>query len=244
MSLGSMIAKARKDAGVSIDALSASTNIRATLLREIENDEFQNCGGETYARGHLRNIATKLGINPQIFLDAFEEEQVHSSKTMTDLLVGTSVMNKPDQPRKVSWKVLAAISIGSLLLVGIAQIIISNGATTKVPAPSASSSPSSSPSASSEPAPQESATTSTGTGVKVVIKASRAKSWLFVSDGAGTVLFSGQIQQGVSKTFTSDLSINLKVGNAGGVDLTVNGNEVESIGADGEVVDLSYGVDS
>ena len=240
MSLGSMIAKARKDAGVSIDALSASTNIRATLLREIENDEFQNCGGETYARGHLRNIATKLGINPQIFLDAFEDEQVHSSKTMTDLLVGTSVMNQPDQPRKVSWKVLAAISIGSLFLVGIAQIIISNGATTKVPAPSASSSPS----ASSEPAPQESATTSTGTGVKVVIKASRAKSWLFVSDGAGTVLFSGQIQQGVSKTFTSDLSINLKVGNAGGVDLTVNGNEVESIGADGEVVDLSYGVDS
>ena len=240
MSLGSMIAKARKDAGVSIDALSASTNIRATLLREIENDEFQNCGGETYARGHLRNIATKLGINPQIFLDAFEDEQVHSTKTMTDLLVGTSVMNQPDQPRKVSWKVLAAISIGSLFLVGIAQIIISNGATTKVPAPSASSSPS----ASSEPAPQESATTSTGTGVKVVIKASRAKSWLFVSDGAGTVLFSGQIQQGVSKTFTSDLSINLKVGNAGGVDLTVNGNEVESIGADGEVVDLSYGVDS
>jgi cytoskeletal protein RodZ len=241
MSLGSMISEARKDAGVSIDDLSASTNIRTTLLREIENNDFQHCGGETYARGHLRNIATKLGVNPQLFLDAFEEEQVHSSKTMTDLLVETSVMNQPDQPRKVSWKVLAAISIGSLFLVGIAQIIISNGATTEVPAPvpSASSSPS-----SSEPAPQESATTSTGTGVKVVIKASRAKSWLFVSDAAGTVLFSGQIQQGVSKTFTSDLSINLKVGNAGGVDLTVNGNEIESIGADGEVVDLSYGVDS
>ncbi|MEI6552857.1 MAG: RodZ domain-containing protein [Actinomycetes bacterium] len=36
----------------------------------------------------------------------------------------------------------------------------------------------------------------------------------------------------------------MKVGNAGGVDLTVNGKKVTSIGADGEVVSVSYGVDS
>ncbi len=35
MSLGSMITKARKDAGLSIDDLSAATNIRGPLLREI-----------------------------------------------------------------------------------------------------------------------------------------------------------------------------------------------------------------
>lgn len=238
MSLGSMLTKARKDAGISVDDLSTSTNVRATLIREMENDNFSNCGGETYARGHLRNMALKLGIDPQLFLNAFEVEQVHSSKSMTDLLVENSVMNQPDQPRKISWKVLAAISVGSLLLVGIAQIIISNSSTknTPMPIPSATT--------ITEPVPQESTNVSTGTGVEVVIKASRAKSWLFVSDAAGTVLFSGQIQQGVSKTFTSDVTLKIKVGNAGGVDLKVNGKEIESIGADGEVVDLSYGVDS
>jgi cytoskeletal protein RodZ len=85
---------------------------------------------------------------------------------------------------------------------------------------------------------------STGEGVKVVITATRAKSWLFISDSSGQTLFSGQISQGVSKSFSASEQLNLRVGNAGGVDLTVNGKKVDSIGIDGEVVSLSYGVDS
>jgi hypothetical protein len=38
--------------------------------------------------------------------------------------------------------------------------------------------------------------------------------------------------------------LNIKIGNAGGVDLVVNGKKIDSVGADGEVVSLSYGVDS
>ena len=72
MSLGSLITQARKSAGLSIEDLSASTNIRSSLLREMESDSFSNCGGETYARGHIRNIATKLGVDPLIFIAAFE----------------------------------------------------------------------------------------------------------------------------------------------------------------------------
>ena len=80
--------------------------------------------------------------------------------------------------------------------------------------------------------------------MKVVITATRAKSWLFISDSSGQTLFSGQISQGVSKSFSASEQLNLRVGNAGGVDLTVNGKKVDSIGIDGEVVNLSYGVDS
>jgi hypothetical protein len=57
-------------------------------------------------------------------------------------------------------------------------------------------------------------------------------------------LFSGQISRGVSKTFTASEQLNLKVGNAGGVDLSVNGKRVDPLGADGQVVSVSYGVDS
>ena len=49
MSLGSMITQARKSAGLSIEDLSASTNIRTALLKEIESNNFANCGGETMA---------------------------------------------------------------------------------------------------------------------------------------------------------------------------------------------------
>jgi cytoskeleton protein RodZ len=252
MSLGSLIAQARKSAGLSIEDLSALTSIRSTLLREIESNNFTGCGGETYARGHIRNIAIKLEVDPQVFITAFEEEHMRLDHSLQDLLVENSVMREPQETRKVSWKVLATISVASLFVVGLAQVIVSNTSTTEIPDPlttvsqSKSSTPSSSPDpmVTSEATPTEQATVSTGTGVELIIYTARDRSWLFVSDAAGRTLFSGQMAQGTTKTFTTDVSLNIKIGNAGGVDLTVNGKKVDSIGVDGEVVSVSYGVDS
>jgi len=246
MSLGSMISKARLDARLSIEDLSASTNIRVPLLREMEANNFANCGGETYARGHIRNIAQRLGIDPQIFLTAFEDEHMQADRSMQDMLVETNAMKQPDEVRKVSWKVLATISVAALGIAGLVQIIVSNTSSPSLPAPiaSATSTAVATTSATPKASPSEEATVSTGTGVEVVITAARAKSWLFVSDATGRTLFSGQISTGITKTFTSDATLNFKIGNAGGVDLVVNGKKVDSIGADGEVVSVSYGLDS
>ena len=251
MSLGSMISKARKDAGLSIDDLSAATNIRTTLLRDIEANNFSQCGGETYARGHLRNIAIKVNVDPQIFLTAFEDEQMHVDRTMQDLLVENNVMREPKEVRKVSWKVLVTISVASLFVAGLAQIIVSSNSTPDIPVaieqiPTTSPSPEATPetAAPEEVVPTDEATISSGQGVEVIFTATRAKSWLFVSDSSGRVLFSGQIGFGMTKTFSSELTLNLKIGNAGGVDLSVNGKKIDSLGADGQVVSVSYGVDS
>ncbi|MEY3181074.1 MAG: hypothetical protein RL583_234 [Actinomycetota bacterium] len=244
MSLGSLIAKARKDAGLSLEDLAAKTNIRISVLSEIEKDNFSHCGGETYARGHVRNIASILKVDQKEFIRLYEEEQGGEVRSMKDLLIENSVMRLPAEARKVSWKVLVMISVVSLFAVGIAQVVISNVNTNDVVSavPSASASPTAAESPSAEPSAQN--TFSTGTGVEVVINATRAKSWLFVSDDAGRVLFSGQIPRGAVKVFSSDSQLNLKVGNAGGVDLKVNGKKVEAIGVDAEVVSVSYGVDS
>lgn len=242
MSLGSMISKARIDARLSIEDLSASTNIRPQLLRDIEANNFSSCGGDTYARGHIRNIAQRLGIDPALFIQVYEEEQSTNDRSMQDLLVENSVMKQPDEERKVSWKVLGAISIGALAVAGLAQIIVTNSSNPSIPTPVPSTSPTET--SSPEASPSEAATISTGTGVEVIITATRAKSWLFVSDSSGRTLFSGQLSTGVTKTFSSDATLNFKIGNAGGVDLVVNGKKVDSIGSDGEVVSVSYGLDS
>lgn len=244
MSLGSLIAKARKDAGLSLEDLAAKTNIRMSVLSEIEKNNFSQCGGETYARGHVRNIAAVLKADQKEFIRLYEEEQGGETRSIKDLLIENSVMRLPAEARKVSWKVLVIISVMSLFVVGIAQVVISNINTNDVvgAAPSASASPTAAESPSAEPSAES--TFSSGTGVEVVINAARAKSWLFVSDASGRTLFSGQVSRGAVKTFSSDSQLNLKVGNAGGVDLKVNGKKVQALGVDGEVVSVSYGVDS
>jgi cytoskeletal protein RodZ len=244
MSLGSLIAKARKDAGLSLEDLAAKTNIRISVLSEIEKNNFSHCGGETYARGHIRNIAAILKADQKEFIRLYEEEQGGETRSIKDLLIENSVMRLPAEARKVSWKVLVLISVVSLFVVGIGQVVISNINTNDVvgAAPSSSASPTAAESPSAEPSAES--TFSSGTGVEVVINAVRAKSWLFVSDASGRTLFSGQVSRGAVKVFSSDSQLNLKVGNAGGVDLKVNGKKVEAIGVDGEVVSVSYGVDS
>lgn len=248
MTLGSLIAKARRDAGLSLEDLAAKTNVRTSILREIEDDNFKNCGGETYARGHVRNIAAVLKADSQEFIRIFEEEQGEEIRSIQQLLVENSVINEPSPARRISWKVLVMISVISLLFVGVAQIIVSNLNISGVVSatPSISATPEATPDTSISPTAQPSAQTvySSGTGVEVSINAARAKSWLFVSDAAGRTLFSGELSLGSSKVFTTDSQINLKVGNAGGVDLTVNGKKVGAVGANGAVVSVSYGVDS
>ncbi|BEP16447.1 helix-turn-helix domain-containing protein [Acidothermaceae bacterium B102] len=71
MSLGSELAAAREAHGLSVDDVAASTRIRATLIRAIEDDDFAPCGGAVYARGHIRSIARAVGLDPEPLLATF-----------------------------------------------------------------------------------------------------------------------------------------------------------------------------
>ena len=85
---------------------------------------------------------------------------------------------------------------------------------------------------------------SSGTGVSVKLEAVNGSSWLFVSDKNGVTLYSGRASQGQIFEFSSTEEVNLRIGNAGAVKLTVNGKEVPTLGGNGEVVDVTYGVNS
>ncbi len=74
MTLGQVIRDARIAARLSIEELSESTSVRIGLLTEMENNNFVHCGGDTYARGHLRNIANKVGVDPNVFIKLYNEE--------------------------------------------------------------------------------------------------------------------------------------------------------------------------
>ena len=251
MSLGALIAKARTDASLSVEDLSKLTNIPATLLRDMEDDKFAKCGGETYARGHLRNIATKIGIDERIFLDLFESEVTAPTRPIRDLLSENNVMMPYQEPKRISWKVLAAGSAAALVLFAGAQIFFldsENGAeleviTTASATPSEPAAETVAASTSASPETTSTSTVSGPAGVNIELVASRGPAWLYATNEDGKVLFSGMIRKGNSKNFIQPEQVNLRVGNAGGVDISVNGENVGSIGANGEVVNLTYNAD-
>jgi cytoskeletal protein RodZ len=240
VSLGALIAKSRTDARLSIEDLAKVTNIPITLLRDMENDNFKKCGGETYARGHLRNIAAKLGVNERIFLDLFESEVTSPAKPIREMLNENNVTMPYQEPKRISWKVLAAGSAAALVLFAGASIFFSNIDNGNQPEIIATTSATPTQAAVESVTPNGAASPEVSGGVTVYLVASRGTTWLSATNENGEVLFSGQVRKGSSKTFTETKQVNLKVGNAGGVDISVNGKDVGSIGNNGDVVNLTY----
>ncbi|MGO8961760.1 MAG: helix-turn-helix domain-containing protein [Streptosporangiaceae bacterium] len=64
MSIGGALAEARSEAGLSVTEVSERTRIRAAIIRDIERDDYAACGGDFYARGHIRAIAKVVGADP------------------------------------------------------------------------------------------------------------------------------------------------------------------------------------
>ena len=56
----SSLAQARETAGLTVEQISALTNIRVAVIKDLENNSVEICGGIAYARGHIRTIAKVL----------------------------------------------------------------------------------------------------------------------------------------------------------------------------------------
>ncbi len=234
MTLGEDLQRARENAGLSIDELARITNLRAGLISMMESGDFSQCGGDTYARGHIRNIARAIGISAENLLAIYDAEHSSDSRSIHAQLVDNNAAAIRSENRKLSWKVLAGVSVSIVLLIGVAQFALS-----AVDSESDTSSvvteaqPSASPTSEVEPTASPSASTEvvvpTGEQLNLVIAATRGNSNIDVVVG-GVHLYKGPLFQGEEKSFVGDVSISVYLGNAGDLDLTLNGEKLAPLG--------------
>jgi hypothetical protein len=70
--IGGALAEARTAAGLTIAQVSERTRIRETIIRSIELDDYSACGGDYYARGHIRAIARVVGADPEALIKEYD----------------------------------------------------------------------------------------------------------------------------------------------------------------------------
>jgi cytoskeletal protein RodZ len=241
MSLGEFIQGARESAGLSIDELAERTSIRAGLLREIEKNNFVHCGGDTYARGHLRNIAPIISVDAQTLIDLYNKEHSSELRKIHDMLVENNVTRIPAERKTVSWKSLAIVSIVVLAAIAGGQVIISNSKTTVTP--TVISTPTATASAKPSPTSTQTQTTevvpSVSGELSLTISAARGNSNINVVV-AGKNLYKGPLFQGETKSFNAPNSISIYLSNAGDLDLTLNGEEIAPLGARNEEIRKTF----
>ena len=79
MSVGETLAEARSRAGLSVDELSERTKIRGTVIRCIEQDDYDACGGDVFVRGYVRALARAVGIDARPLIREYDMARTDTS---------------------------------------------------------------------------------------------------------------------------------------------------------------------
>jgi cytoskeletal protein RodZ len=231
MSVGSSLKEMRKSAGFSVDQLSARTRIPTSVIEDLERDNFSTCGGPTYARGHIRTIARICGVGDSEVLLAFESQTIPLSKSIRDLLNDTNATAAKKERKPLSWKALGGVAAGVFAFAIFGVGLLSSGENNSTTVTSSSSSETS----------KDSPAAAKSNGVEVTLKGVNGLSWVAISDSTGATQFSGRIRQGEERTFSDNQLLYVVIGNAGAINLTVNGENIGVPGSVGEVVRLEFG---
>jgi Helix-turn-helix domain len=83
LSVGEALAEARYRAGLTVDEVSERTRIREAVIRCIELDDYDACGGDLYVRGYVRAIAGAVGIDAQPLIREYDAERADAAPDAT-----------------------------------------------------------------------------------------------------------------------------------------------------------------
>ncbi len=137
VSIGGTLAEARHQAGLTVSEVSARTRIREGLVRAIEQDEFDICGGDFYARGHIRAIAGVVGADSQALISEYDAE--HPSGRPATLEDLPSESEQPPSRGPGSWLGPVALLLCVVAIVFVAYRLTGGSGSSQHPAAASSS---------------------------------------------------------------------------------------------------------
>ena len=237
MSIGDALAQARSQAGLTLAQVSERTRIRETIVRGIEHDDFSACGGDFYARGHIRSIARVVGADSEPLIHEYDTTHGAPQAIRAADVFEPATPIKLKERRRPNWSVAMIIVLALVVGYGVyraVDAVASSGSHAPVAAP-----PSHHPSAAA--APSTPTPTPTHVSNTVVIRLTAIEDcWVGFSTPSGTPLSQYLVVGGSSKTWRFHHAVTMQIGNPAGIMLTVNGKNLGSPGSAGPVT-LSFG---
>jgi len=220
--VGPELAAARTRLGLSVDSLAERTRIRPHVIEAIEADDFEACGGDFYARGHLRTLARVLGVDVVPLLADYEERYSQAPIDprrvfQAELATAGSIRGTRGGP---NWSVLVAAVMALVLAWSIARLVTDSPVELRsVPALNGSAGPGN-------------GGQQAGPTVPVLLRAAGGGAHVEVRDGSGKVVFTGDIAYGQTKALEISPPVRVESSD-GSVEVVVDGSEKGALGDTG-----------
>ena len=115
MSIGATLAAARRHAGLTVAEVSERTRVRENIIQGIEQDNYASCGGDFYARGHIRAVAEAVGTDPAPLIEEFDERWRSSPELTAAEVFQPSIPLRKRERRRVRWTGILAVLVLAVL---------------------------------------------------------------------------------------------------------------------------------
>jgi cytoskeleton protein RodZ len=244
--LGERFRAAREARGLSLSDVAEQIRIRSVYLAAIEDEKWSTIGAPVYIRGFLRTYARFLGLAPEEVVAEFNGSAPPEPASNGPAL-GSGYQPMPLPSRPLPILIWAASVVAVLLIAYVVYDALSPRQRTPVAsigsaAPAATADASVPPAAAATP-PRHSeinaaAAVQPDDQQKSLELRFTAPSWVRVVVD-GNVSMVGTFPAGTAKLFHG-ATAQLRVGNAGGVEIYIDGKRKGKLGATGDVAEREY----
>lgn len=224
--IGPELAAARTRLGLTVDQLADRTRIRPHVIEAVEVDDFEPCGGDFYARGHLRTLARVLGIDVAPLLASYDERYAHAPinpRRVFEAELATGVNGSIRGTRGgPNWSVLVAVVMALVLAWSIARLVMDTPPELR----------GNNPVLNGSGGPQGAGNAPLAEPVAVVVSAPGGGARIVVRDGAGEEVFGGALAAGQSREVQASPPVRV-MSTDGAVTVSIAGAEAGAIGEAG-----------
>jgi cytoskeleton protein RodZ len=236
-SIGPLLAAARFRQRLSVDELGERTRIRPHVIEAIENDDFAPCGGDFYARGHLRSLCRVLGVESEPILEAFDRRYSHApigARTVFEAELATGP--RPtfrSIGRPANWIALLVVAMVLAIVWAVAMFLTSDddsGAKEQSALSNASAPPDDQRADLGGPAVNELTLRGVGESTRVTVK-----------DADSERVWRGRLRAGESQDVSVAGPVTVIADDGGAVRLRLNGDGKGRLGDAGEPARLTVG---
>ncbi|MGZ4456934.1 MAG: helix-turn-helix domain-containing protein, partial [Nocardioides sp.] len=237
--IGPELAAARRRLGLSVDELADRTRIRPHVSESIEVDDFAPCGGDFYARGHLRTLARVLGKDVAPLLEQFDARYATAPINARRVFEAELATGMTGTMRSTAggpnWSLLVGVVLSLLLVWGVVRLFVTEPAEQLAP-----SAPVLSGSAGvGRGAPEAGAVPAAGAPVAVVVASAR-RSLVVVRDADGKVVWAGRVAPGGSHRLRALPPVSVQATHAGGVTVSLAGQRRGPVSTAGGTATRTY----
>lgn len=244
--IGDLFRRTRTERGVSLGEAADALHVPVRYVHALESDDYAALPPAVYTRALVRAYARYLGLKPSELIDRSVPMRPQDRNPIRPAL------EPIERPWPISWKAVSAIVGVGLFLVAFAYLqaqyssfaqsveVAQRASVESTPTVSIRAAVLLTPFATATSTAQASpAVTATPLAALVVDVRIVERSWLQVWTDGRSVLAEA-LNPGAQRTFTADQSVRMRVGNANGVDVTVNGSSQGRLGSPGQALDVAW----